>query len=116
MVVVVISLSLIFEHPRLPFRVRGERKREAAMAAVSGVGMTLRASKLCSLKPSSSSTPKSRAPPRSLVKMAVSVDDKKKTYTLLKSEEAFNKAKVPPPPQFSSLLLISCFYCVEFDS
>lgn len=62
-------------------------------AAVSGVGMTWGASKLCSLKPSSPSTAKSRGPPRSLVKMAVSVDDKKKTYTLQKSEEAFNKAK-----------------------
>lgn len=71
------------------------------MAALSGVGLAWTPSKLCSLKqPSSSSSssfPKSRASPRCysslVVKMAVSIDEKKKTYTLQKSEEAFNKAK-----------------------
>lgn len=59
---------------------------------MAGVGITW-PSKLCTLKPSSKSKllPRSHSP--LLVKMTVSVDDKKKTYTLQKSEDAFSKAK-----------------------
>ncbi|XP_021775819.1 glutamate-1-semialdehyde 2,1-aminomutase, chloroplastic-like [Chenopodium quinoa] len=64
------------------------------MAGVAGgVGITW-PSKLSAIKPSSS---KSKHPLRShsplVVKMTVSVDEKKKSYTLQKSEEAFAKAK-----------------------
>jgi len=63
------------------------------MAAVSGVGQKW-ASNLCFRQESSSSFGKSRTNSHLIVKMAVSVDGKNKTYTLQKSEEAFNKAKV----------------------
>lgn len=59
-------------------------------ATVSGVGITWASKLSSSHRPTSSSSTKSRA---SSVKMAVSVDEKKKTYTLQKSEEAFSKAK-----------------------
>lgn len=63
------------------------------MAGVAGVGITW-PSKLYSHKPlSSKSKLISRSNSPLVVKMTVSVDEKKKTFTLQKSEEAFTKAK-----------------------
>ncbi|KAL2935778.1 Glutamate-1-semialdehyde 2 1-aminomutase chloroplastic [Bienertia sinuspersici] len=62
------------------------------MAAVAGVGI-IWPSNLYSHKPSSKSKLLHRSHSPLVVKMTVSVDDKKKTYTLQKSEEAFSKAK-----------------------
>ncbi|KAA8542083.1 hypothetical protein F0562_023235 [Nyssa sinensis] len=64
------------------------------MAGVAGVGLSL-PSKLTE-KPNliaSSSRSSRRCAPSCAVKMAISVDEKKKTFTLKKSEEAFNAAK-----------------------
>ena len=60
------------------------------MASVSG-GVALSCPSKLSHRPSSSHR---RYVSASSVKMAVSVDDKKKSYTLQKSEEAFKIAKV----------------------
>ena len=64
------------------------------MASVSG-GVALSCPSKLSHRPSSSSSSSHRRyVSASSVKMAVSVDDKKKSYTLQKSEEAFKIAKV----------------------
>ena len=63
-----------------------------AVAGVGvGFGLSCSTTKLSHRHSSSSSTKTSR---RCCVKMAVSLDEKKKNYTLQKSEEAFAVAKV----------------------
>lgn len=72
---------------------------------MAGVGITW-PSKLYSHKPlSSKSKLISRSNSPLVVKMTVSVDEKKKTFTLQKSEEAFTKAKVTHFFSFSNLLV-----------
>lgn len=83
---------------------------------MAGIGLSW-TSKL-SQRPKFTSSP-SPSPSRSssrCVKMmtTVSVDEKKKAFTLTKSEQAFNAAKVTPPPPTLSLSLSLCLLLLIF--
>ena len=66
-----------------------------AVAGVGvGFGLSCSTTKLSHRHPSSSSSSSTKTTRRCCVKMAVSLDEKKKNYTLQKSEEAFAVAKV----------------------
>jgi glutamate-1-semialdehyde 2,1-aminomutase len=65
--------------------------REATMAA-AGIGLSW-PSKIARMPNSITSSSPSRSSTRRVVKMAVSLDEKQKTFSLKKSEEAFNAAK-----------------------
>ena len=90
-----------------------------AVAGVGvGFGLSCSTTKLSHRHSSSSSTKTSR---RCCVKMAVSLDEKKKNYTLQKSEEAFAVAKVflfffIPISIHSKFLLFYTWYCFGFCS
>lgn len=66
------------------------------MAAVTSVGLSWPSKLTKTQKPKwgLSSSHSSSVAAAATIRMTASVDEKKKTYTLQKSEEAFNKAKV----------------------
>ncbi|KAF7847073.1 hypothetical protein BT93_L3389 [Corymbia citriodora subsp. variegata] len=59
------------------------------MAAASGIGVV---GLTVTARPSSSKLPRS-SPSRACMRMAISLDEKKRAFTLQKSEEAFSAAK-----------------------
>ena len=75
-------------------------------ASISGVGVGLGLS--CSTKLPKITLPSSRSSGFRF-KMSVSVEDKKKNYTLQKSEEAFNAAKVIINFSSYALFFFMCF-------